>query len=95
MLDPHIRTSLSPVAAQPGKYETTLRIPDRHGVFKFVVDYRRKGLVFISLFWFIKPAVLITYPSGGHICIPLSPPRLYLRDTTNILVSCQPPGHTT
>ncbi|CAG7846645.1 Dolichyl-diphosphooligosaccharide--protein glycosyltransferase 48 kDa subunit Short=Oligosaccharyl transferase 48 kDa subunit; AltName: Full=Oligosaccharyl transferase beta subunit 1 {ECO:0000312/WormBase:T09A5.11}; Flags: Precursor [Serendipita indica DSM 11827] len=43
MLDPHIRTSLSPVAGQPGRYETVIRIPDRHGVFKFVVDYRRRG----------------------------------------------------
>ncbi|KIM28805.1 hypothetical protein M408DRAFT_329251 [Serendipita vermifera MAFF 305830] len=43
MLDPHIRTSLKPVKGQPGKYETTLRVPDRHGVFKFVVDHRRKG----------------------------------------------------
>ena len=43
MLDPHVRTSLKPVDGQPGKYETTLRIPDRHGVFKFVVDHRRKG----------------------------------------------------
>jgi oligosaccharyltransferase complex subunit beta len=49
MLDPHIRTSLSPVVAQPGKYEATLRAPDRHGVFKFVVDHRRKGSVSISL----------------------------------------------
>lgn len=43
MLDPHIRTFLKAVDGQPGKYETTLRVPDRHGVFKFVVDHRRKG----------------------------------------------------
>ncbi|KAF8528177.1 Dolichyl-diphosphooligosaccharide--protein glycosyltransferase subunit WBP1 [Hysterangium stoloniferum] len=44
MLDPHIRTSLPPVKGQPGVYEVTFRAPDRHGVFKFVVDYKRKGL---------------------------------------------------
>ncbi|KAL1688100.1 Dolichyl-diphosphooligosaccharide--protein glycosyltransferase subunit WBP1 [Schizophyllum commune] len=43
MLDPHIRTALPPVPGTPGEYSTTFRAPDRHGVFKFVVDYRRKG----------------------------------------------------
>lgn len=45
MLDPHIRTALSPVPGKAGKYQTTMKVPDRHGVFKFVVDYRRKGSV--------------------------------------------------
>ncbi|KAH9935816.1 dolichyl-diphosphooligosaccharide-protein glycosyltransferase [Amylocystis lapponica] len=44
MLDPHIRTALPPVTAEPGKYSVTFRVPDRHGVFKFVIDYKRKGL---------------------------------------------------
>ncbi|TRM59834.1 Dolichyl-diphosphooligosaccharide--protein glycosyltransferase subunit WBP1 [Schizophyllum amplum] len=43
MLDPHVRTALPPVPGQPGTYSTTFRAPDRHGVFKFVVDYKRKG----------------------------------------------------
>jgi oligosaccharyltransferase complex subunit beta len=43
MLDPHIRTALSPVAGVPGEYSVTFRAPDRHGVFKFVIDYKRKG----------------------------------------------------
>ncbi|KAL6308693.1 dolichyl-diphosphooligosaccharide-protein glycosyltransferase [Sparassis latifolia] len=43
MLDPHIRTALLPVSSEPGKYSVTFRVPDRHGVFKFVVDYKRKG----------------------------------------------------
>ncbi|KAF9480879.1 oligosaccharyl transferase beta subunit [Pholiota conissans] len=43
MLDPHIRTALPPVRSVPGKYSVTFRAPDRHGVFKFVVDYKRKG----------------------------------------------------
>ncbi|TFY70199.1 hypothetical protein EVG20_g2806 [Dentipellis fragilis] len=47
MLDPHIRTSLRPVVNQPGKYSATFRAPDRHGVFKFVIDYKRKGWTFL------------------------------------------------
>ncbi|KAF9533658.1 oligosaccharyl transferase beta subunit [Crepidotus variabilis] len=43
MLDPHIRTSLPAVSGTPGKYSANFRAPDRHGVFKFVVDYKRKG----------------------------------------------------
>ncbi|KAF6764640.1 dolichyl-diphosphooligosaccharide-protein glycosyltransferase [Ephemerocybe angulata] len=43
MLDPFIRTALPPVRATPGKYSTTFRAPDRHGVFKFIIDYKRKG----------------------------------------------------
>lgn len=46
MLDPHIRTALPPVAGEPGKYSVTFRVPDRHGVFKFVINYKRKGCVF-------------------------------------------------
>jgi len=49
MLDPHVRTALSPVRGTPGKYSVTFRAPDRHGVFKFLIDYKRKGCVF-SLF---------------------------------------------
>ncbi|KAK7449722.1 oligosaccharyl transferase glycoprotein complex, beta subunit [Stygiomarasmius scandens] len=43
MLDPHIRTALPAVRGSSGKYAVTFRVPDRHGVFKFVVDYKRKG----------------------------------------------------
>lgn len=43
MLDPHVRTSLPPVPNSPGEYSVTFRAPDRHGVFKFVIDHRRKG----------------------------------------------------
>jgi oligosaccharyltransferase complex subunit beta len=45
MLDPHVRTALPPVAGKPGTYSVTFRAPDRHGVFKIVVDYKRKGCV--------------------------------------------------
>ena len=47
MLDPHIRITLPPVAGEPGKYQVQFRAPDRHGVFKFVVDWRRKGYVHV------------------------------------------------
>jgi len=43
MLDPHIRTALKPVDGIPGAYAVTFRAPDRHGVYKFIVDYKRKG----------------------------------------------------
>ena len=43
MLDPHIRTALLPVSGKPGLYSATFRIPDRHAVFKFVLDHRRRG----------------------------------------------------
>jgi oligosaccharyltransferase complex subunit beta len=45
MLDPHIRTSLPPVSSSssPGTYSVQFRAPDRHGVFKFVIDWKRKG----------------------------------------------------
>lgn len=43
MLDPHIRTPLLAHPEQQAKYEVTFRVPDRHGVFKFVIDYKRPG----------------------------------------------------
>ncbi|KAJ7672625.1 oligosaccharyl transferase beta subunit [Mycena rosella] len=43
MLDPHIRTALPAVPGSPGKYSVTFRAPDRHGVFKFVINHKRKG----------------------------------------------------
>lgn len=43
MLDPHIRTAIPAVADKPGTYSVTFRAPDRHGVFKFVVNHKRKG----------------------------------------------------
>ncbi|KAG6332310.1 hypothetical protein ID866_6782 [Astraeus odoratus] len=47
MLDPHLRIPLPPVAGEPGKYQVQFRAPDRHGVFKFVIDWRRKGYSFL------------------------------------------------
>ncbi|CCM05772.1 uncharacterized protein FIBRA_08005 [Fibroporia radiculosa] len=48
MLDPHIRTMLQPVEGDPGRYSVEFRIPDRHGVFKFVVDFKRRGWSFLE-----------------------------------------------
>ncbi|KAI0028193.1 Dolichyl-diphosphooligosaccharide-protein glycosyltransferase subunit [Vararia minispora EC-137] len=48
MLDPHIRTALPHVAAEPGTYSVTFRAPDRHGVFKFVIDHKRTGYTFLE-----------------------------------------------
>ncbi|KAJ3511262.1 hypothetical protein NLJ89_g4200 [Agrocybe chaxingu] len=47
MLDPHIRIALPPVSGVPGKYSVSFRAPDRHGVFKFVVDYKRTGWTYL------------------------------------------------
>jgi hypothetical protein len=58
MLDPHVRTALKPAEGRPGVYETVMRVPDRHGVFKFVVDYRRKGYVLKLLFCLLDINVL-------------------------------------
>ena len=45
MLDPHVRLALPAVRsdATSTTYEATFRAPDRHGVFKFVVEYWRPG----------------------------------------------------
>ncbi|KAK0225049.1 Oligosaccharyltransferase 48 kDa subunit beta-domain-containing protein [Armillaria nabsnona] len=43
MLDPHIFTTLPPVAGKPGIYSTQFHVPDWHGMFKFVVDYKHEG----------------------------------------------------
>lgn len=45
MLDPHIRTKMGSTSA--GDYSVQFRAPDRHGVFKFVVDWKRKGWTFL------------------------------------------------
>ncbi|KAF8744955.1 hypothetical protein AX14_011970 [Amanita brunnescens Koide BX004] len=48
MLDPHIRTALRPSPELAGKYSVTFRAPDRHGVFKFVINHRRKGITYLQ-----------------------------------------------
>jgi len=42
MLDPHVRVDLPALkGGKPGTYSTRFRAPDRHGVFKFILDWRR------------------------------------------------------
>ncbi|QRW00899.1 oligosaccharyltransferase complex subunit [Ceratobasidium sp. AG-Ba] len=48
MLDPHVRVDLPAVKAEPGVYRVQFRAPDRHGVFKFIVDWRRKGHTYLE-----------------------------------------------
>jgi oligosaccharyltransferase complex subunit beta len=50
MLDPHIRTSLKQVSSSSSgtTYSASFKAPDRHGVFKFVVEYWRPGYVTLS-----------------------------------------------
>ncbi|TIA93113.1 hypothetical protein E3P99_00271 [Wallemia hederae] len=52
MLDPHIRTHLPPShVSEDGTsmvYKHTFRVPDRHGIFKFVVDWKQNGFSFID-----------------------------------------------
>ncbi|KIK35571.1 hypothetical protein CY34DRAFT_16931 [Suillus luteus UH-Slu-Lm8-n1] len=48
MLDPHIRTSLPAVAGSPGTYQVQFHAPDRHGVFKFVLNWKRKGYSYLE-----------------------------------------------
>jgi oligosaccharyltransferase complex subunit beta len=47
MLDPHVRTALVKDPAASTEHATTykaqFKAPDRHGVFKFVVEYWRPG----------------------------------------------------
>ncbi|KAH7914085.1 Dolichyl-diphosphooligosaccharide--protein glycosyltransferase subunit WBP1 [Hygrophoropsis aurantiaca] len=47
MLDPHVRTTLPAVPSVPGTYQVQFRAPDRHGVFKFIIAWRRKGQTFL------------------------------------------------
>ncbi|WWC58336.1 uncharacterized protein I303_100876 [Kwoniella dejecticola CBS 10117] len=53
MLDPHVRTALiqdkSAAVAQGTNYKAKFIAPDRHGVFKFVVEYWRPGWSYIRL----------------------------------------------
>jgi oligosaccharyltransferase complex subunit beta len=81
MLDPHIRTALPPVRGVPGKYSVTFRAPDRHGVFKFIIDYKRKG--YVGMLNFPLASVADPLPFLAHswthlhssVTVPIVPPR--------------------
>ncbi|GAA6011546.1 hypothetical protein JCM10207_002654 [Rhodosporidiobolus poonsookiae] len=50
MLDPHLRVALPAISSEGNTttYQTTFRVPDRHGVFTLRLDYRRPGWSFID-----------------------------------------------
>ncbi|KAI8803164.1 Dolichyl-diphosphooligosaccharide--protein glycosyltransferase subunit WBP1 [Cladochytrium replicatum] len=50
MLDPYVRSTLSLVSKseQSAKYATSFKLPDRHGVFTFRVEYMRHGLTWLT-----------------------------------------------
>lgn len=98
MLDPHIRTALKPVAGEPGTYQLTFRAPDRHGVFKFVIDYKRKGYVFrfsVTIFVYDTHHPPFSFCSDGRTCQAQSPFRSFLLVTTAILASLAQLGRIT
>lgn len=95
MLDPHVRTALKPLPGKPGKYSVTFRVPDRHGVFKFVVDYRRKGYVSCWMFKRFLSSDRVCLYTAGRPSIPQPPFPSFRRDTTNTLDSYQQLGRTT
>lgn len=43
MLDPFIRTTMTPHASGNGTFVAAFKAPDRYGVFKFRVVYNRRG----------------------------------------------------
>ena len=53
MLDPHVCNALLPVDGQPGLYYVASRMPDRHAVFKFALNYCRGRMM---------PKVAMTVP---------------------------------
>jgi len=59
MLDPHVRTALPAVPGKPGTYQVAFRAPDRHGVFKFLVNWRRTGWSYLH----------------SSVTVPVVPPR--------------------
>lgn len=59
MLDPHIRTALPPVEGFPGMYSVSFRAPDRHGVFKFVINYKRKGYVLLIIASYLHRLIVV------------------------------------
>ena len=48
MLDPHVRMNLKPLDDK-GTYGLTFKSPDVYGIFKFVIDYKRKGYTHVHV----------------------------------------------
>ena len=107
MLDPHIRTALKPVPGTPGVYSVSFRAPDRHGVFKFIVDYKRKGYEAHFLIAADEAEVILKseMTNAHYICIAFCAgtqafSRLFKwlwchHGTMGIRDSCHPPGRIT
>jgi hypothetical protein len=95
MLDPHVRTALPHDVAEPGTYSLTFRAPDRHGVFKFIVDHKRTGYVSPSLLSHSQIAKTLTARAGIRSSrAALSWPSSR-RGMTATHGSSAPPGRTT
>jgi oligosaccharyltransferase complex subunit beta len=64
MLDPHIRTSLKQVSSSSSgtTYSASFKAPDRHGVFKFVVEYWRPGYVVLLPVDIVADVQMDIYP---------------------------------
>ena len=48
MLEPYYQVMLSAMPEKPGTYKANFRVPQRLGIFRFVVDYMRQGLSFLN-----------------------------------------------
>ena len=88
MLDPHVRTSLPPKSGKgnEGTYETTFRVPDRHGVFKFVIDWKRKGYVYPLLTYncaIVIDEMVSQRVADGRTCIARPSSPLFPRGMTS------------
>ena len=49
MLNPYIRTQLKLLSNNKPTYTLSFKAPDKHGVFKFVIDYKRLGYSYIDV----------------------------------------------
>lgn len=49
MLNPYIRTQLKLLSNNKPTYTLSFTAPDKHGVFKFVIDYKRLGYSYIDV----------------------------------------------
>ncbi|KAG0142183.1 hypothetical protein CROQUDRAFT_67538 [Cronartium quercuum f. sp. fusiforme G11] len=86
MLDPHLRKTLSPISIQKNytTYSTVFRIPDRHGVFTFKLDYRRRNGI-SNLFNTLQ--VMVTPPEHDQHPRFLVDAYPYYLGTTNVLLA--------
>lgn len=49
MLDPYIRTSvIPPKLSTDATHRVDFTLPDKYGVFKFLFDYKRRGVTFLE-----------------------------------------------